>query len=90
MWVCQTDYELASGHTEALLVSLFNVEWGCYVQAGGVEVSEFFLFLVIFPVRSSISPRFYFRKHAFCFLPLVTILESLTLKFYLLFLEIVS
>jgi hypothetical protein len=48
------------------------------VWAGGVEESEFFLFSVVFPVRciSSISPRFYFRKHAFCFLPLVAILES--------------
>jgi hypothetical protein len=34
--------------------------------------------LVVFPARciSSISPRFYFRKHAFCLLPLVAILES--------------
>jgi hypothetical protein len=33
---------------------------------------------VVFPVRciSSVSPRFNFRKHAFCFLPLVAILES--------------
>jgi hypothetical protein len=62
----------------ALLVSPFNVEWGCYAQAGGVEESEFCLFLVVFPAKcfSSISPRFYFRKHAFCFLPLVAILES--------------
>jgi hypothetical protein len=31
-----------------------------------------------FPVSciSSISPRFYFRRHAFCFLPLAAILES--------------
>jgi hypothetical protein len=44
----------------------------------GVEVLEFCLFLVVFPARciSSISPRVYFRKHALCFLPLVTILES--------------
>jgi hypothetical protein len=41
-------------------------------------VLEFCLFLVVFPARciSSVSPRFYFRKHSFCFLPLVTILES--------------
>jgi hypothetical protein len=41
--------------------------------------------LVVFPVRciSSISPRFYFRKHAFCFLPQVSILESpLTIETY--------
>jgi hypothetical protein len=39
--------------------------------------SQFCLFLVVFPVSciSSVSPRFYFRKHVFCFLPLVTILE---------------
>jgi hypothetical protein len=39
---------------------------------------EFFIFLVVYPARhiSSIFPRFYFRKHTFCFLPLVTILES--------------
>jgi hypothetical protein len=61
----------------ALLVSPFNVEWGCYAQAGGVEGSEFCLFLVVFPARciSSISPRVYFGKHAFCFLPLVAIME---------------
>jgi hypothetical protein len=54
------------------------MEWGCYAQAGGVEELEFCLFLVIFPARcfSSVSPRFYFRKHTFCFLPLVAILES--------------
>jgi hypothetical protein len=69
---------LASGGTGVLLVSPFNVEWGWYAQAEGVEVSEFCLFLVVFPARciSSISPRFYFRKHAFCFLPIVAILES--------------
>jgi hypothetical protein len=45
----------------------------------GVEVLEFCLFLVVFPTRciSSISPKVYFRKDAFCFLPLVAILESL-------------
>jgi hypothetical protein len=34
---------------------------------------------MVFPVRciSSVSPRFSFRRHAFCFLPLATILESL-------------
>jgi hypothetical protein len=63
----------------ALLVSPFNVKWRCYVQAGGVEGSKFCLFWVVFPVRciSSISPRFYFRRHTFCSLPLAAILESL-------------
>jgi hypothetical protein len=70
-----------SGGTGALLVSLFKVEWGCYAQAGVVEESEkseFCLFSVVFSAKcfSSISPRFYFKKHAVCFLPLVTILES--------------
>jgi hypothetical protein len=61
-----------------LLISLFNVKWRCYAWTGDVEESKFCLFLVIFPLRciSSISPRFYFRKHTFCFLPLVAILES--------------
>jgi hypothetical protein len=51
----------------AFLASLFNMEWECYVWAGGVAVSEFCLLLVVFPAKciSSISPRFYFRKHAF-------------------------
>jgi hypothetical protein len=62
----------------ALLVSPFNVAWGCYAWDKGVEESEFYVFLVVFPAKrfSSVSPRFYFRKHAFCFLPLVAILES--------------
>jgi hypothetical protein len=68
----------------AFLVSLFNVEWGCYAWAGVVEVLEFCLFLVVFPARciSRVSLRFYFRKHAFCFLPLVAIFSSyfLTLR----------
>jgi hypothetical protein len=48
----------------------------CYEQAGGVEESKFCLFSVLFPVRciSSVSPRFYFRRHAFCFLLLAAIL----------------
>jgi hypothetical protein len=71
-------YELVSGSTGTLLVSLFTMEWGCYAWAGDVEESGFCLFWVVFPVRyiSSISPRFYFRKHAFCLFPLVAILES--------------
>jgi hypothetical protein len=68
----------SGGGMGVLLVSQFNVKWRCYAQAGGVEESKFCLFSVVFHVRciSSISPRFYFRKHAFCFLPLATILES--------------
>jgi hypothetical protein len=54
------------------------------VQAGGVEKSKFCLFLVVFHVRciSSVCPRFYFRGHALCFLPLAAILESST-RWYL-------
>jgi hypothetical protein len=50
------------------------------VQAGGVERSMFCLFSLLLPARcvSSISPRFHYRRHAFCFLPLATILESLS------------
>jgi hypothetical protein len=43
-----------------------------------VERSKFCLFSVILPAKcvSSISPRFHYRRLAFCFLPLATILES--------------
>jgi hypothetical protein len=43
-----------------------------------VEVSKLCLFSVVFPAGcvSSISPRFHYRRHTFCFLPLATILES--------------
>jgi hypothetical protein len=72
------------GGMGALLVSLFNVKWRCSAQAGGVEESKFCLFSVVFPVRyiSSIFPRFYFRRHAFCLLPLAAILESLFILFF--------
>jgi hypothetical protein len=51
---------------------------------GGVVVLDFYLFLVVFPARciSSVSPRFYFRRHAFCFLPLVTILHDLNFQVF--------
>jgi hypothetical protein len=47
-----------------------------------VEGSKLCLFSVIMPAKcvSSISPRFHYRRVAFCFLPLAAILESL-LKF---------
>jgi hypothetical protein len=76
---------LASGSSvETLLVSPFNMKWRCYAWAGAVEESKFTSSQWFFPVRciSSVSPRFYFRKHAFCFLPLVTILESSLLNFF--------
>jgi hypothetical protein len=48
------------------------------VQAGDVEGSKLCLFSVIMPTKcvSGISPRFHYRRLAFCFLPLATILES--------------
>jgi hypothetical protein len=43
-----------------------------------VEESKFCLFSVVLTARcvSSISPRFHYRRHAFCFLPVAAILES--------------
>jgi hypothetical protein len=40
-----------------------------------LERSKFCLFRVILPGRcvSIISPRFHYRRHAFCFLPLAAI-----------------
>jgi hypothetical protein len=53
------------------------------VLAEGVEGSKFCLFLVILPARcvSSVSLRFHYRRHAFCFLPLAAILEFPIMKF---------
>jgi hypothetical protein len=67
-----------TGGLGALLVSPFNVKWRCSLLAGGVEGSKFCLFSVVLPARcvSSVSPRFHYRRHAFCFLPLATILGS--------------
>jgi hypothetical protein len=69
---------VSGGSTGALLASPFNMKWRCYEWPGGVEDSKFCIFSVVFPARcvSSISPRFYFRRHVFCFLPLAAILES--------------
>jgi hypothetical protein len=48
-----------------------------------VEESKLCLFSVIMPAKcvSSISPRFHYRRIAFCFLPLAAILESPLLTF---------
>jgi hypothetical protein len=48
------------------------------VPAGGVEGSKLCLFSVIMPAKcvSSISPRFHYRRLAFCFFLLAAILES--------------
>jgi hypothetical protein len=71
-----------TGGPGALLVSLFNVKWRFSVPAGGVEGSNFCLFSVALPARcaSSVSPRFHYRRHAFCFLPLAAILEILPMS----------
>jgi hypothetical protein len=65
----------ATGGPGALLVSPFNLKWRFSAPAGGVEGSKFCLFSVVLPARcvSSVSPRFHYRRYAFCFLPLGTI-----------------
>jgi hypothetical protein len=67
----------ATGGPGALLVSLFNVKWRFSAPAGDVEGSKLCLFSVIMPAKcvSSVSPRFHYRRLAFCFLPLAAILE---------------
>jgi hypothetical protein len=78
--VCVFPSHLGAGACgpDALLVSPFNVKWRFSVPAGGVEGSKLCLFSVIMPAQcvSSISPRFHYRRLAFCFLPLAAILES--------------
>jgi hypothetical protein len=68
----------ATGGLGALLVSPFNVKWRFSAPAGGVEGSKLCLFSVIMRAKcvSSVSPRFHYRRLAFCFLPLAAILES--------------
>jgi hypothetical protein len=60
------------------------VKWRFSVPVGGVEGSKLCLFSVIMPAKcvSSVSPRFHYRRLAFCFLPLAAILESLLLSFF--------
>jgi hypothetical protein len=82
----------ATGGPGALLVSPFNVKWRFSVPAGGVEGSKFCLFSMILPAKcvSSVSPRFHYRRLAFCFLPLATLLESVLSfphKFIILYLK---
>jgi hypothetical protein len=49
-------WELASGgSTGALLVSPFNVEWECYVQARGVEES-------VLPLLGGFSCKLYLQR----------------------------
>jgi hypothetical protein len=71
----------ATGGLGVLLVSPFNVKWRFSALAGGVEGSKLCLFSVIMPAKcvSGVSPRFHYRRLAFCFLPLAAILDfSLT------------
>jgi hypothetical protein len=70
----------ATGGPGALLVSPFNVKWRFSALAGDVEGSKLCLFLVFMPAKcvSSVSPRFHYRRVTFCFLPLATILESIS------------
>jgi hypothetical protein len=62
-----------------LLSSPCGPHWAWVLAlARGMEGSKFCLFSVALSARcvSSISPRFQFRRHSFCFLPLAAILES--------------
>jgi hypothetical protein len=67
----------ATGGPGALLVSPFKVKWRLSALAGSVEGSKLCLLSVIMPAKcvSGISPRFHYRRPAFCFLPLAAILE---------------
>jgi hypothetical protein len=73
----QVVWARVTGGPGALLVSPFNIKWRCSEQAGSVEGSKFCLFSMALPARcvSSVSPRFHFRRLAFCFLPLAANLE---------------
>jgi hypothetical protein len=55
-----------------------NMNWRCSMRAGGVEGSKFCVFMVVLPARcvSSVSPRFHYRRHGFCFLSVAAILEK--------------
>jgi hypothetical protein len=61
------------------------VKWRFSVLAGDVEESKLCLFSVIMPAKcvSSISPRFHYRRLAFCFLPLAAILEFSSIHYIL-------
>jgi hypothetical protein len=67
-----------SGSPGALLVSPFNLKWRFSVLAGGMEGSKLCLFSVVLTAWcvSSVSPRFHYKRHAFCFLPVAAILAS--------------
>jgi hypothetical protein len=73
---------MGAGHWRpgGLLGSPFNVKWRFSAPAGDVEGPKLCLFSVITPAKcvSSVSPRFHYRRVAFCFLPLAVILEFLS------------
>jgi hypothetical protein len=79
----QVVWARATGGPGAVLISLFNMKWRCSAPAGCAEGLKFCLFSLVLPARSvsSVSPRFHYRRHAFCFLPLAPILEFPFLKF---------
>jgi hypothetical protein len=54
------------------------MKWRFSGLAGSVEGSKLCLFSVIMPAKcvSSVSPRFHYRRLAFCFFPLAAVLES--------------
>jgi hypothetical protein len=76
---------MGAGHWRpgGLLGSPFNVKWRFSAPAGDVEGSKLCLFSVIMPAKciSSVSPRFHYRRLAFCFLSLAAILDFLSFKF---------
>jgi hypothetical protein len=78
-WSASSQWVPATGGPGTLLVSSLNVKWRFSALAGGVEESKLCLFSVIMPAKcvSSVSPRFHYRRVAFCFLPLAAILEFL-------------
>jgi hypothetical protein len=77
----------ATGGLGALLASPFNVKWRISAPAGGVEGSKLYLFSVIKPAKfvSSGSPRFHYRRLAFCFLPLAAIFSLLFFSLFIYF-----
>jgi hypothetical protein len=82
----QAVWAQVTGSPGALLVSPFNVKWRFSALVGGVEGSKLCLFSVIMPAKcvSIVSPRFHYRRLAFCFFPLAAILES-PKKLFILF-----
>jgi hypothetical protein len=74
----QAVWAQATGGSGDLWFLFVNVKWRFSEPAGGVERSKLCLFSVIMPSKcvSSVSPRFHYRRLAFCFLSLAAILES--------------